>query len=270
MFPWVDGFHWSPGHIIFLSVFFAVLLTIVSTFAAAAWRTVSDFRAHRAIEMCWRMNFAELPGAERRCRHELAGRVPHRTCPNAFDCRHCAQYTKFAALPSKALAGNAGVNFSDNLLYHRGHTWVRPEDNGTFTIGLDELAHHLIGDPDSVHLPAKGSEIESNGIAWRMMKNSYEIRVRAPIDGTVVSTGGDKEGWYVKLRPRDPVNLRHLLQGAEVAGWLAGEIDRLQLQFSTSDAPPCMADGGTLMPDLMDAMPAADWDSVLAATFLEG
>jgi len=48
------------------------------------------------------------------------------------------------------------------------------------------------------------------------------------------------------------------------------ELDRLQLQFSPPDAPACLADGGTLMPNLMDAMPAADWDAVLAATFQEG
>jgi hypothetical protein len=270
MFPWVDGFHWSPGHIIFLSVFFTVVLIILTTFAWAIWRTASDFRTHRATETCWRLNFAELPEAERRCRHELAGRLPHRVCNNAFDCRHCSKYAEFAVLPSKTVAGNAGVNFSDNLLYHRGHTWVRPEDNGTLTIGLDDFAHHLIGHPDSVYLPAKGSEIESNGIAWRMTKNGHEIGVRAPIDGTVVSTGGAKDAWYLKIRPRKPADLRHLLRGPEVPGWLAGEVDRLQLQFSGPDAPPCMADGGTLLPDLMDVMPAADWDTVLAATFLEG
>ena len=91
----------APGHIIFLSLFFAVVLTIVSTFVRAVWRTASDFRAHRAAEMCWRLNFAELPEAERRCRHELAGRVAHRICDNAFDCRHCPKYAEFAALPAK-------------------------------------------------------------------------------------------------------------------------------------------------------------------------
>lgn len=269
MFPWVDGFHWSPGHIIFLSLFFAVVLTILSTIVSAVWRTASDFRTHRATEMCWRLNFAELPEAERRCRHQLAGRVPHRTCDNAFDCRHCPKYGELAALPARNPSWNVGVNFSNNLLYHRGHTWVRPEDDGTLTVGLDEFAHHLIGHPDSVQLPVKDSKTESNGIAWRMMKNGHEIRVRAPIDGTVVSTGGDKHGWYLKLRPRDPVDLRHLLRGAEVSGWLSGEVDRLQRQFSTPNAPHCLALGGPLMPELMDAMPAADWDTVLAAIFLE-
>jgi glycine cleavage system H lipoate-binding protein len=269
MFPWTDGFHWTAGHIIFLSLFFAVVLTILATLVAAAWRTVSDFRTHRATEICWRMNFADLPEAERCCRHQLAGRVASRICPNAFDCRHCPQYAEFAALPANARSQNVGINYSDELLYHRGHTWVRPEVDGTLTVGLDDLSRHLVGHPDSVRLPANGSEIETNGIAWHMMKNGHEIPVRAPIDGTVVSTGGDEEGWYLRLRPREPVNLRHLLRGPEVSGWLAGELDRLRLQLSAPDAMPCMADGGTLMPDLMDIMPEADWDTVLLATFLE-
>jgi len=269
MFPWVDGFQWSLGHIVFLSLFFAVVLIIFSTLVSAAWRTASVFRTHRATEMCWRMNFAELPEAERRCRHQLAGRVPSRICDNAFDCRHCPKYAEFAALPPRAPSRNVGVDYSADLLYHRGHTWVRPEGDGTLTVGLDELAQHLIGHPDSVELPVKGSEIESNGIAWRMAKNGHEIRIRAPIDGTVVSTGENGDGWYLRLHPRDPVNLRHLLRGAEVRGWLSSELDRLQSQFSASNAKPCLADGGTLMAELMDAMPEADWDSVLEATFLE-
>jgi len=158
MFPWVDGFHWSPGHIIFLSLFAAVVLTIMSTIVSAVWRTASEFQTHRATEMCWHLNFAELPEAERCCRHQFAGRVPYRICPNAFDCRQCAQYAEFAALPSKTIVANLGVNFSNDLLYHRGHTWVRPENDGTVTVGLDELARHLIGHPDSVQLPAQGSE----------------------------------------------------------------------------------------------------------------
>lgn len=269
MFPWTDGFRWSAGHIIFLSLFFAVVLTILSTLVWAVWRTARDFRTHRATEMCWRMNFAELPEAERHCRHELAGRVAFRLCNNAFECCNCLEYKNFAALPAKTPVKSVGISYSDKLLYHRGHTWVRPEKDGTLTIGLDELAGHLIGRPDSVELPVKNNEIESNGMAWRMMKNGHEIRVRAPIDGTVVSTGGVEEGWYLRIRPHQPVELRHLLRDGEVAGWLSEELDRLQLQLSASKAQPCLADGGNLMPELMDAMPESDWDAVLEATFLE-
>ena len=102
MFPWVDGFHWTATHIIFLSLFFSALLVILSTVVSAIWHVSSDFRTHRAAEMCWHGNFEELPEAERRCRHQLAGRVAHRTCDNAFDCRSCVNYPQFAALPANA------------------------------------------------------------------------------------------------------------------------------------------------------------------------
>jgi glycine cleavage system H lipoate-binding protein len=278
MFPGIDGFRWTLGHVLFLSLFFAVSLTILMTVVSALWRTARDFRTHRAIEMCWKSDFEELPRAERRCRHELSGRVISRICANGFDCRHCPQYAQFAVLPARAVLHRLGVGYSDDRYYHRGHTWVQPVDDqpvddGTVIIGLDELAQHLIGNPDSIRMPEVGSEIEANGTAWRMKKNGSEIRVRAPLEGTVVGIGGPNEGWYLKVRPRlnpeDPATLRHLLRGAEVHGWLSRELERLQLQLRAPNTPPSLADGGVLMPDLMDALPGADWDTVLADTFLE-
>jgi hypothetical protein len=269
MFPWVDGFHWTPSHIIFLSLFFAVLLIILSTVASAVWRTVSDFRKHRAAATCWRATFAQLPEAERRCRHQLAGRVSSRICDHAFDCGDCQKYAELAALPTPLPSHNVGVSYSDKLLYHRGHTWVRPESDGTFTVGLDEFARHLIGQPDSLELPKLCDDMERDGLAWRMTKNGHVVSVRAPIGGTVISTGGPTKGWYLNILPNGPVNLRHLLHGPEVPGWLASEIDRLQSQLAAPNAKTCLADGGALMPELMDARPEADWDTVLASTFLQ-
>lgn len=267
MFPWIDGFHWTSTHIIFLSLFGAVLLVILATAVWGLWNTLGDFRKHLAAATCWRENFGELPVAEKRCRHELAGRVPSRMCDHAFDCRTCSNYEKFAALPANVPASRAGVSYSDRFLYHRGHTWVRSNWDGTFAVGLDEFAKHLVGSPDSVTLPEVCDEVESEGIAWTMTKNGYKIRVRAPLGGTVISTGGSDSDFYLKILPHGPPNLRHLLQGPEVAGWLAAEVDRLQMQMSNGKAT--LADGGTLMPDLMDTEPGADWDALLESTFMD-
>ncbi len=273
MFPGIDGFHWTVGHVVFLFLFFAVVLTILATVVSAAWRTARDLRNHRAIELCWKSDFAELPESGRRCRHELAGRVISRTCDNAFDCRHCGKYSQFAVLPATGLAPDMGLNYSDDRFYHRGHTWVKPAEDGTVTIGLDELAEHLIGPPDSIEMPEAGSEIEINQTAWRMKKNGKQIEVRAPIEGTVVGVGGPQEEWYLKIRPRldanVPATLRHLLRGPEVHSWLSRELERFQLQLRAPNTPPSLADGGVLMPGLMDAVPEADWDTVLADTFLQ-
>jgi Glycine cleavage H-protein len=259
MFPWIDGFHWTPTHIIFLSLFGAALSAILATAAWGLWRTLGDFRKHLAAATCWRENFGELPAVEKRCRHELAGRLPSRQCDHAFDCRTCPNYDKFAALPANVPASRAGVSYSDNLLYHRGHTWVRGDWDGTFAIGLDEFAKHLVGSPESVKLPEVCDEVESEGIAWTMIKNGHKIRVRSPLAGTVISTGGPDSDFYLKILPHSQPNLRHLLKGPEVAGWLAAEVDRLQMQMSKGKAT--LADGGTMMPDLMDA--------ILESTFID-
>jgi hypothetical protein len=273
MFPRIDGFHWSFGHVLFLSLFFAVVLTILVTVASSAWRATQDFRNHRAIDLWWRSQFAELPLADRRCRHELAGRVISRTCDNAFDCRHCDKYSQFAVLPSTGNVSSTGLEYWRDRYYHRGHTWVETAQDGTVTVGLDELAHHLVGTPDSFAMPQVGEEIELNQTAWRMKKNDREIQVRAPIEGTVLAIGGAQEGWYLKMRPRldlrEPGTLRHLLRGPEVHGWFTRELERLQLQLRAPNTPAALADGGVLLPDLMNVLPEADWDTVLADTFLE-
>ena len=155
-----------------------------------------------------------------------------------------SKYSQFAVLPARGLVHDLGLNYSEDRFYHRGHTWVKPAEDGTFTIGLDELADHLIGNPDSIKMPEVGSELEINQTAWRMKKNGNEIQVRAPLEGTVVGVGGPKEGWYLKIRPRldphDPVTLRHLLRGPEVHGWLSRELERLQLQLRAPNTPPTL------------------------------
>ena len=272
MFPGIDGFHWAFGHVLFLALFFAVALTIVATIASAVVKTVDDFRAHRAAALCWQSHFTELPASNKRCRHELAGRVIVRTCDNSFDCRTCENYSHFAVLPSSGNVTTCGLDFPDDRLYHRGHTWVKALEDGNMLVGLDSLAECIIGQPDSVQLPAVGEQIEANQTAWHMQKNRTAIAVRAPIEGTIVEVGGPGKGWYLKIKPQfdstDSRALRHLLRGAEVKGWISRELERLQIQLRSPDTAPALADGGILLPDLMDSIPKANWDTVIADTFL--
>ena len=270
MFPGVDGFHWTVGHVVFLCLFFAVALTVLTTVGSAAWRTAKDFRDRKATDLCWESDFAELPEADRRCRHELAGRVVSRTCDNQFDCRHCENYSHFAALPATGHATDLGLDYPEDRLYHRGHTWVKVQQDGTVDVGLDTLADHVIGQPDAIQLPRIGEELDVNQIAWRVKKNGKNILVRAPLEGTIVGVSGNST---LRMRPRldvqNPANLRHLLRGPEVHGWVSRELERLQIQLRTAGAQPSLADGGVLVDGLMDALPDADWNTVLADTFLE-
>ena len=70
MFPGIDGFHLTVTHVVFLTLFFAIVVTILATLVFAVLRTKRDFRTNRAIELCWKSDFAELPESDRRCRHD--------------------------------------------------------------------------------------------------------------------------------------------------------------------------------------------------------
>jgi glycine cleavage system H lipoate-binding protein len=250
-----------------------VLATILATLSAALWRTVGHIRFKRADAIRWHLDFSDLPEQERACRHALSGSAPGRVCPRAFDCCGCDQHAGYAAIEAASGAG-AGIpgtlDYPARRYYHRGHTWVEPLKDGTLAIGLDDLGSRIAGKVKCVGLPAAGREIAANSVAWTIESAGCEIRVRAPIDGTVVATGGPDQGWYLKVRPREtPVDLRHLLSGAEVGAWLRGELDRLQMQLAPAATGANLADGGVLLPDLPAAMPNAPWELISAAMFLE-
>ena len=142
MFPGVNGFHWSPIHIVFLTIFGLVLTTVGVTLILALYRTIRDMRLGKADGIRWHQDFEDLPANERSCRHALMGSAPGRICPRALDCRGCPDHAGFAALESQQPAEVAcALDYPAQRYYHRGHTWVEPLADGTLAIGLDDLGN---------------------------------------------------------------------------------------------------------------------------------
>jgi len=270
MFPGVDGFHWSPVHIVFLTAFGAVLTVLLITLAMAALRTWRDFRNGCAASIVWHSDFEDLPRSERLCRHAFEGSAPGRVCDRGFDCRACETHPKLTAIETRHPAPlTAGLHYPEGRLYHRGHTWVEPQPDGTAFIGLDDLGARVFGAPERVELPAAGSLLAVNGPAWRMARNGSEVIVRSPVDGEVLAHGAPGCDWLLLVKPAvSSAPFRHLLSGAEAGAWARAETDRLLLLLSASPAGAALADGGALMPDLRQAMPDAPWDEVAPAMFL--
>ncbi len=263
MFPGVDGFDWSFAHVFFVSVF----LTIVGVLAAIAivslTRSFRDVLDGRAEPIRWSLDFSELPESFRQCRHALTGEAPGRICPNAFDCRDCAKHPKFRQ--AKAGEGSDilfGMRYPNHRFYHRGHTWVAPQPDGSLLVGLDAIGHQTVGEPDVVKMPALGSKLVNNGEGWRMWKDGLEVRVLSPVDGIVVQTGGPEDNWYLRVQPlTQPADLRHLLRGEEVRAWVGKEIERLQ--------GAVLADGGVLVNEFIREVPEGKREELLGRIFLE-
>jgi glycine cleavage system H lipoate-binding protein len=276
MLPWNYGFHWNMGHIVFLGAFYSVVAIVAATLIAAVRRSGRALRDRRVEEIGWHADFHDLPARDRVCRHELTGAFEHRECPNAFDCRHCETHGLLVANGAQKPLVQVeddlfGMAFPLDRYYHRGHTWVHPEPDGTVTVGLDQLGQRILGAPDRLELPSPGTHVEVNGTAFRLCKRDANVRVLCPVDGDVVETGGAEHGWYLRVRPADAGELafRHLLRGGEVRPWLMREMERLHLALAVQGAAPTLADGGVPVIDIAAAYPDADWDAVCGEMFLE-
>jgi hypothetical protein len=274
--PGIDGFAWDAGHIIFLGAFYAVLMVVFATVAAACVRAARDFRLNRAEEVRWQADFHDLPAGSRRCRHELSGEVRRRTCDKAFECGRCATHARLLASRDGTTAAAAepgsvaGLTVPSDRLYHRGHTWVRTRADGVAEIGLDDLGAHLLGRPDRVQLPPVGTRLTVNGTGWRMTRRGVEVRVLSPLDGEVLAHGGGQDDFVLRVRPlAGAPETRHLLAGAEAGAWMLREADRLQLILSGDAVGGALADGGVLVPDLSQVVALEEFDAACGEIFLE-
>lgn len=282
MFPWVFGFTWQTGNLIFLGIFYSVVVVIFATFIIAARRSVKDLKLDNLDGLSWHTDFNELPASARVCRHVISGELQNRICPNGFDCRICDLHPKLVL--AKAVSTNVakvskpsqgcdesifGLDMPTDRMYHRGHTWVKKEYGGTLTIGLDDFGKRIIGKPDIVELPKIGADLEVNGTGWLFEKDGTKIRVLSPAEGKVIATGNGEKGFYLRVKPKDGIDLRHLLKGAEIRPWIMREMERLEEMLSSEKVGISLADGGELVNDLPKNYPEVDWDNILGEMFLE-
>jgi len=276
MFPWVYGFTWTIGNIVFLGIFFAVVAIIGATVIVSLLRTYRAMQANHAETIRWESEFHDLPISARKCRHEFTGEFKQRTCENGFDCRNCVTHAKL--IQNKSTNTDAieapiqvyGFSMPADRLYHRGHTWVKSDASATYTIGLDDFATRLLGTPDGIELPKVGTQLQVNGTAWNFKKGTSAMRILSPLDGEVVATSDGSEGWYLKIRPQTTeVNKKHLLCDHEVSAWLLREYEQLQYKLADPKVGITLADGGTPVQDFIKAYPDKNWDGILGDVFLE-
>jgi glycine cleavage system H protein len=257
-------------------VFFSIVAIIGITVLTALLRMLKAFKLNKAEAIQWEAEFEDLPRDARTCRHELTREVKHRTCNHEFDCRSCTVHPTFLEKynpegePTSNEQSVYGFMMPLDRRYHRGHTWVKKEEDGTCTIGLDDFGRRLIGDPDVVELPAVGTQLQVNGTGWYMKKQDAKLRILSPVSGQVVERGTPDKGWFLRVRAEDSEEqTRHLLRGAEVRPWIMREMERLQGSLSTDGVGASLADGGEVVPEMWKQNPKADWEAVWGEMFLE-
>ena len=120
------------------------------------------------------------------------------------------------------------------------HLWVKLEEDGRATIGIDELGRHAAGTISFLDLQAAGKRLLKRGAAFGTLEaNKFVGALRTPIRGTVVEVNralladpaianrdpyGD--GWFVRIVPSHlDEDLASLVHGDEaITEYLARRI----------------------------------------------
>lgn len=166
-------------------------------------------------------------------------------------------------------------------LFHRGHAWMKGEDDGSVTVGLNDFAAKLVGPLTRISLPAVGTSVGQGEMAWRMVADDGRtVDMLSPVDGTVVEVNGALaaspdaaesdpygNGWLLRVRPsRLRANTINLLSGNASRRWIDKVLVGLRGQLAPS-LGVLSQDGGVPLHGMARAIDPEHWDE-LAGTFL--
>jgi glycine cleavage system H protein len=100
-----------------------------------------------------------------------------------------------------------------DLYYTESHEWVRPNDDGTVTVGITDHAQHLLGDLVFVEIPEVGRAVAAAESCAVVESVKAASDVYSPLDGVIVEVNealADNpelinedpygEGWIFRLK----------------------------------------------------------------------
>ncbi|MDZ4867892.1 MAG: glycine cleavage system protein GcvH [Alphaproteobacteria bacterium] len=118
--------------------------------------------------------------------------------------------------------------------YTKDHEWVRVE-GAVATVGITAYAAEQLGDVVFVELPQVGKAVEKGGEAAVVESVKAASEVYAPISGEVVEVNAALEGepatvnadatgagWFIKLKVKNPAELKDLMTDAEYRDYVKG------------------------------------------------
>jgi glycine cleavage system H lipoate-binding protein len=221
-----------------------------------------------------------LPLGKRPCIHYANGTMDYRACIHDYQCETC-EFDQYVEDDHQVHVVSNPVDVMDvrsfkmpqGYYFHKGHTWVRLEEDNQVRIGLDEFALRLLGPIDRITAPLVGSRVEQGRTDISLSRNDNHARVMSPVTGVVTAINAElrdtgslankdpyAKGWVMRVHAEGlRVDLKNLKIGEESGVVLNREIDRLYDVIEEA-AGPLAADGGFLADDIYGHLPQVEWE----------
>jgi glycine cleavage system H protein len=137
-----------------------------------------------------------------------------------------------------------GCELPEDLYYDLDYVWVRPERDGTYTIGLTDPSQTMAGRVQHCTIRAVGTHRARKKPLARLESGKWAGGVPAPFAGTIVARNERlieepglvnvapyTEAWVVRVRADEPDRaLDGLVTGAAAIAGLRAWIDRYNVQ----------------------------------------
>ncbi len=118
------------------------------------------------------------------------------------------------------------MSIPTHLKYSKSHEWVKPEADGTVTVGITHHAQELLGDMVFIELPEVGRALKQKEECAVAESVKAAADVYCPISGEVIAVNSplvDEPGkinedaysaWLFKMKPSNTAELDGLLDAA--------------------------------------------------------
>jgi glycine cleavage system H lipoate-binding protein len=233
----------------------------------------------------WVDKMMQFPASQRKCRYMITGEIERKICPNAYECGNCSfdqvmqERLETETLPAHVQADEGGFKLAEDMYYHEGHTWARPEYGGRVRVGLDDFAQKLLGRLTRIEIPGVGHEVKQGEVGFQVRRNGEMAQVLSPVDGiiahintkliedpTIMNQSPYEEGWLFIVEPTKlRKNLKGLYYGEEARKFIDEEREKL---FSLANQDlKVAADGGLSVDEIAEELKEVKWGKFVR-TFL--
>lgn len=122
-------------------------------------------------------------------------------------------------------------NLPDELSYHvQNNIWLRDEGDGTFTLGMTDLAQAMAGAVIHCRIKKAGKPVKDGKSLATVESGKWVGPVKAPFaceitlrnepvekDATIINSSPYDKGWICRVKPKDPATaLTALVKGDDV------------------------------------------------------
>jgi glycine cleavage system H protein len=127
------------------------------------------------------------------------------------------------------------MSIPTNLKYSKSHEWVKPEADGTVTVGITHHAQELLGDMVFIELPEVGKTLKQKEECAVAESVKAAADVYSPISGEVIAVNSplaDEPGkinedayssWLFKMKPSNPTEIDGLLDAVAYTALVESE-----------------------------------------------